>query len=285
MPNFAIKRIALDIGKYNKLAVVKEVDFGLYLDGGNGLEILLPTRYVPQDAAVGDEIEVFIYKDNEDRLIATTEHPYGTVGEFQFMKVKEVSQAGAFLDWGIMKDLLVPYREQSTDMKAGQSYLVYIYLDFITKRIAASARIDKFLDNTPPDYERGQEVDLIIAGETELGYKAIINGSHWGLLYRNEVFCQLSTGEKCKGYIKEVRDDEKIDVSLYSIGYNKVDGIAQQIMAALEQNSGHLPVSDKSAAEQIYSLFSCSKKSFKMAIGSLYKKNLITIEEHGIRKA
>ena len=274
----------MNIGKYNTLTVVKTVNFGLYLDGGNGLEILLPTRYVPKNAAVGDEIEVFIYRDNNGLLIATTDHPYGTVGEFQWMKVKDVSSAGAFLDWGIMKDLLVPHREQKSAMKVGHYYLVHIYLDAATERITASARIDKFLDNIPLDYERNQEVDLIIANETEFGYKTIINNCHWGLIYRNEVFRQLSTGEKCKGYIKEVREDEKIDVSLYPLGYDKVDSIAQQIITALEQNNGYLPVSDKSDAEKIYSLFSCSKKSFKMAIGSLYKKNIIMIEELGIRK-
>ncbi|MDR1524243.1 MAG: GntR family transcriptional regulator [Tannerella sp.] len=276
--------MVLDIGKYNKLKVVKFVDFGLYLDGGEGREILLPKRYVPENVKEGDELEVFIYKDNEDRLIATTEHPYGTVGEFQLMKVKEVSKAGAFLEWGIMKDLLVPFREQKTAMKPGEYYLVYIYADFITKRIVASTRIDKFLDNTPPDYERNREVDLIIAGETDLGYKAIINNSHWGLLYHNEIFRKLSTGERCKGYIKEVREDDKIDVSLYPAGYSRIDGIAQQIVAALERNGGSLPVSDKSDADEIYSLFSCSKKSFKMAIGALYKKKIISIEKHGIRK-
>jgi predicted RNA-binding protein (virulence factor B family) len=260
------------------------VDFGLYLDGGEGREILLPKRYVPENVNVDDELEVFIYRDNEDRLIATTEHPYGTVGEFQWMKVKDVSKAGAFLDWGIMKDLLVPFREQKTAMNPGEYYLVYIYPDFITKRIVASTRIDKFLDNIPPRYERHQEVDLIIAGETALGYKAIINNSHWGLLYHNEIFRKLSTGERCKGYIKEVRDDDRIDVSLYPIGYDKVDSIAQQIVAALERNDGCLPVNDKSDAEDIYALFSCSKKSFKMAIGALYRKNIITIEKHGIRK-
>ena len=276
--------MTLEIGKYNKLKIVKSVDFGLYLDGGDGLEILLPSRYVPQNAEPGNEIEVFIYKDNEERLIATTERPYGIVGEFQYMKVKDVSNAGAFLDWGIMKDLFVPFREQKTDMKVGHSYLVYIYLDFITRRIAASARLDKFLDNVPPDYVKNQEVDLVIAGETDLGYKAIINNSHWGLLYRNEVFKTLSTGEKCRGYIKEIREDDKIDLSLYPVGYDKVDGIANQIMNALEQNNGFLSVNDKSDAEEIYSLFSCSKKSFKMAIGALYKKNIILIEKDGIRR-
>ena len=274
----------MELGKYNKLKIVKAVDFGLYLDSGDGQEILLPTRYVPENAEIGDDIDVFIYKDNEDRPIATTERPLGTVGEFQLMKVKDISNAGAFLEWGIMKDLLVPYKEQKTDMQVGRSYLVYIYLDFITKRIAASTRLDKFLDNIPADYERNQEVDLIIAKETDLGYKVIIDSAHWGLLYRNEVFRNISIGDKCRGYIKEVRDDEKIDVSLYPAGYNKIDGVTRQIMTALEQNNGVLHVGDKSDAEEIYALFSCSKKSFKMAIGTLYKAKKISIEENGIRK-
>ena len=277
------KNQILEIGKYNKLKVVKIVDFGLYLDGGDGLEILLPTRFVPQNAEIDDELEVFIYKDNEERLIATTQRPYGIVGEFQYLKVKETSNAGAFLDWGIMKDLLVPFREQKTDMKTGHNYLVYIYLDFITKRVTASARLDKFLDNVPPDYTQNQEVDLIITGETDLGYKAIINNSHWGLLYRNEVFKTLTTGEKCKGYIKDVREDDKIDLSLYPAGYEKVDDISGSILKKLEENNGFLPVCDKSDASEIYSICSCSKKNFKKAVGLLYKKRLITICDNGIQ--
>ena len=274
---------ALEIGKYNKLKVVKAVDFGLYLDGGNGLEILLPTRYVPENIEIGDEIEVFIYKDNEERLIATTEHPYGTVGEFQYMKVKEASKAGVFLDWGIMKDLLVPFREQKTTMIAGNYYLVYIYLDFVTRRIAASARIDKFLDNIPHDFEHNQEVDIMIADKTDLGYNVIINNSHRGLIYDNEIFRKISKGDKCKGYIKEVREDEKIDVSLQQPGYDKIEGISHHILDILKQNGGYLAVSDNSSAEEIYSLFSCSKKSFKKAIGALYKQQLISIENTGIK--
>ena len=273
----------MEIGKYNTLNVVKKVDFGVYLDGGNGLEILLPTRYVPENCQVDDDIEVFIYHDNEGRLIATTIHPVATVGEFAWMKVREVSDSGAFLDWGLMKDLLVPYREQKMAMKAGRSYLVYVYFDFITKRIVASARIDKFLDNTPPKYEYNQEVNLLVADETDMGYKVIINHLHWGLIYHNEVFRQLAKGEKLKGYIKEIREDEKIDISLFPLGYEKVDGIAQQILQTLQQNGGYLPLHDKSDADEIYSLFACSKKSFKKAIGTLYKQQLITLEKEGIR--
>lgn len=277
--------MTLNIGKYNKLRIVKSVDFGLYLDGGDGQEILLPTRYVPHDVSIGDEIDVFIYHDNEGRLIATTQHPYGIVGEFRYMKVKEVSKVGAFLDWGIMKDLLVPYREQKDEMEAGRYYLVYIYLDFVTKRIVASGRIDKFLDNVPPGYRQNQEVDLIIADKTALGYKVIIDNSHWGLIYANEIFQTVSKGDKCKGFIKGIRDDDKIDVSLYPIGYDRAEGISARIMTLLEQHNGYLPVSDKSDASEIYTLFSCSKKSFKMALGALYKQRLIIIGKDGIWKA
>lgn len=273
----------MEIGKYNTLSVIKEVDFGVYLDGGDGLEILLPTRYVPASCKAGDEVEVFIYHDNEGRLIATTARPHATVGEFAWMKVREVSDAGAFLDWGLMKDLLVPYREQKMEMKAGRSYLVYVYLDFITRRIVASARIDKFLDNIPPVYEPKQEVGLLVADETDIGYKVIINNLHWGLIYHNEVFRTLAKGERLKGYIKTIREDEKIDVSLFPLGYEKVDGIAQQVYNVLRQNNGYLPVHDKSDADEIYALFACSKKSFKKAIGALYKQQLIILEDDGIR--
>jgi predicted RNA-binding protein (virulence factor B family) len=265
------------------LKIIKAVSFGLYLDGKNGEEILLPTRYVPPQAEIGDEIEVFIYNDNEGRPIATTEHPYGTVGEFQYLKVKEVSDAGAFLDWGIMKDLLVPYREQKATLIAGQYYPVYIYLDFITKRIVASTRIDKFLDNLPPDYQYNQEVDLLITDETDLGYKAIINNRHWGLLYKNELFETVKKGERRKGYIKEVREDDKIDLRLSPAGYDKIEGISKKIMSLLAENNGYLELSDKSEASEIHSLLSCSKKSFKKAIGALYRQRLITIEDCGIR--
>lgn len=273
----------MEIGKYNTLCVKKILDFGVYLDGGENVEILLPQRFVPEGAQLDDELEVFIYHDNEGRLIATTLRPYATVGEFQWMKVNEVTKIGAFLDWGLMKELLVPYREQKAEMKVGRWYLVYVYLDFITKRIVASARIDKFLDNTPPLYKQNEEVELIIADETELGYKVIINHLHWGLLYHNEVFRSLRKGEKTKGYIKTVREDEKIDVSLTPLGYDKVEGITEKILQALQENNGRLAVHDKSDADEIHSLFACSKKSFKKAVGSLYKQQLITIEKDGIR--
>lgn len=190
---------------------------------------------------------------------------------------------GAFLEWGLMKDLLVPFREQKMPMREGKWYLVYVHLDHVTKRIVASARVDKFLDNVPPVYEFNQEVDLLVADETEIGYKVIINNLHWGLVYHNEIYRRLERGEHLKGYIKEVREDEKIDVSLTRLGYEKVEGIAGIILDALKVQKGFLAVHDKSPADEIYSLFGCSKKSFKQAIGALYKKKLISIEPAGIR--
>ena len=273
----------VEIGKYNTLKIVKDLDFGVYLDGGDDLEILLPARYVPRNVKPGDEVEVFIYHDNEGRIIATTAKPLAIVGEFQWMECKSVNDMGAFLEWGLMKDLLVPFREQKMPMREGKWYLVYVHLDHVTKRIVASARVVKFLDNIPPVYEFNQEVDLLVADETEIGYKVIINNLHWGLVYHNEIYRRLERGEHLKGYIKEVREDEKIDVSLTRLGYEKVEGIAGIILDALKVQNGFLPVHDKSPAEEIYSLFGCSKKSFKQAIGALYKKKLISIEPTGIR--
>ena len=273
----------VEIGKYNTLKIVKDLDFGVYLDGGNGVEILLPTRYVPKNVKPGDEVEVFIYHDNEGRLIATTARPLATVGEFQFMEVKDVNNAGAFLEWGIMKDLLVPFKEQKMPMREGKWYLVYVRLDPVTGRIMASARIETFLNNTPIDYEQNQEVQLLVADETDLGYKVIINNQHWGLIYYNEVFQRLEKGEHLKGYIKEVREDDKIDVSLTPQGYQKVEGIAGVILEAMKTQGGYIPVHDKSDPDVIYSLFRCSKKAFKQAIGALYKQHLITLEDGGIR--
>ncbi len=273
----------LQIGNYNTLRITKLVSFGVYLDGGDGKEILLPTRYVPKGAKVDDEVQVFIYHDNEGRLIATTLHPKAVVGEFAFMRVKSVNSTGAFLDWGLMKDLLVPFKEQKMAMREGKWYLVYVHLDHLTGRIVASARVEKFLGNVPPEYESNQEVDLLVADDTEIGYKVIVNNSHWGMIYHNQVFQRLERGERLKGYVKEVREDDKLDISLQPLGYQKVDGISQRILEALQMKDGYLPVHDKSDPEEIYSLFRCSKKAFKQAIGSLYKQHRIRIEADGIR--
>ena len=230
-------------------------------------------------------MEVFIYHDNEGRLIATTARPLATVGEFKFMEVKSVNNTGAFLDWGLMKDLLVPFKEQKMPMREGRWYLVYVHLDHITGRIVASARIDKYLDNVMPEYTFNQEVNLLVADETEIGYKVIINNLHWGLVYYNEVFRRLEKGDEIKGYIKEVREDEKIDVSLVPLGYQKIEGLAGTILESLKSQGGFIAVHDKSDPEVIQSLFQCSKKSFKQAIGALYKQHLITLENGGISLA
>jgi len=272
-----------EIGKINHLKVVKELSFGLYLDGGEHGEILIPIRYVPKGCRPGDEIDVFIYFDSEDRIIATTEVPFGMIGDFVLLKVVSVNAVGAFLDWGLSKDLLVPFREQKQTMQEGRWYMVRIYFDKDSNRIVASAKLDAFLDNLPPDYEEGQEVDLIICSETELGFKAIINNLHWGMLYKNEVFQSLEKGQRIKGFIKKVREDEKIDLSLVRPGYGKVDDISEKLMEYLRNNSGFMPLTDKSSPEIIYSLFGISKKAFKMTIGGLYKKGLVLLESNGVR--
>ncbi|MDH6343483.1 putative RNA-binding protein (virulence factor B family) [Parabacteroides sp. PFB2-12] len=279
------KNIKYELGKYNTLTIVKDLDFGVYLDGGDELEILLPARYVPKNVKPGDEVEVFIYHDNEGRLIATTLRPKAIVGEFAFLQVKSVNNIGAFLDWGLMKELLVPFKEQKASMSEGRWYPVYVRVDNITGRIMASARLEKFLDNVPPIYEYNQAVDLLVVDETDLGYRVIINNLHTGMVYHNEVFQQIAKGDRLTGYIKEVREDEKIDVSLTPLGYQKVGGIADTILETLKIQGGFIPLHDKSEPEQIYALFQCSKKAFKQAIGALYKKKLISIGDDGIRLA
>lgn len=279
----------IEPGRYNTLRVVKEVDFGLYLDGGEKGEILLPSKYVPEGTAVNDEIEVFVYFDSEDRLIATTEEPYIMAGEFAFLEVKSVNRVGAFLDWGITaKDLLVPFAEQRALMREGGVYLVYAYVDDVTGRIVASARVDTFLDNTPPAYEQNQAVEILVVQETELGYKVIVENSHWGMVYRNEVFSAINPGDYLTGYVKKVREDEKLDIALQPVGYRKAVGdgaIAERIVEALCSAGGFLPYGDKTDADTIARTFGCSKKNFKKSLGALYKAHRIVILPEGIRLA
>lgn len=272
-----------DIGKLNKLRVVKEVDFGIYLDGGIHGEILMPKRYVPEDCKPEDIIDAFIYMDSADRIIATTEKPFAMVDEFALLTVISVNQVGAFLNWGLMKDLLVPFSEQTVKMEEGKSYMVFIYLDNESRRIAASAKLDQFLDNKPPVFEVGEAVDLIVCSKTEIGYKAIVNNTWWGVLYGNEVFQHLNKGQHIKGYIKKVREDDKIDLSLFKPHYAKVDDISVILMERLEERGGYLEVTDKSTPETIYDVFGVSKKAYKIAVGKLYKEKYITLEKNGIR--
>ena len=272
-----------EIGVYNNLRVIKEVDFGVYLDGGEHEEILLPRRYVPENCKVDDSIRVFIYLDSEDRFIATTETPYAIVGDFALLKVVAVESVGAFLDWGLLKDLLVPFGEQSPTMEKDKSYIVRIYVDKQSNRIAATTRLDRYLDNTPGNFHAAQEVELLICNQTDIGYKAIINGTHWGVLYSNEVFQPLKSGQKIKGYIKKVREDNKIDLSLHKPGYERVDDITDTILNVLKEQGGFISVTDKSSPETINKLFGVSKKTYKKAIGAIYRKRLITMESDGIR--
>ena len=255
----------LQVGKFNKLKVVKTVDFGVYLDGGEKGEILLPRKFVPeQSCSEGGEIDVFVYYDSEDRLIATTQKPYAQVGEFAWLQVKSVNRIGAFLDWGVeAKDLLVPFREQNTDMQQGEFHIVYVYLDFATGRIVASAKLDKFLDNVPPEYEANQPVEIIVTQRTPLGYKVIIDNLHWGVIYHNEIFRPITIGEYLRAYVKQVREDDKIDVMLQLPGYEKIDPLCESILQKLNEAGGVLRLSDKSPAEEIAHYFQCSKKSFK----------------------
>ena len=272
-----------EVGKWNKLKVLKELDFGMYLDAQELGEILLPIRYVPKDLKIGDEIDVFIYFDSEDRVIATTDKPFALVGDFALLEVVAVNDIGAFLDWGLMKDLFVPFREQKLKMEVGHSYVVYIYIDDMGGRILGSAKVENFLDLTPPDFKEGQEVDLIIYTQTDIGYKAIVNNTHTGMLFDNDVFRTLHRGEHTKGYIKKIREDQKIDLILDKPGYEKVDEISKKILDKLTAENGFIPLSDKSPADAIYDTFGISKKTFKKAIGALYKARMIALEDDGIR--
>ncbi len=273
-----------ELGRVNRLNIIRTVEFGVYLDAQNLGEVLMPIRYVPSGSKEGDEVEVFISLDSEDRLIATTDKPVAMVGEFGYMEVVGESQYGAFVDWGLMKDLFVPFREQKLKMEQGRSYLIRVYIDKETNRIAGSGRIERFLDNTPPDFEVGQEVDLYIYSESEMGFSAIINNTHTGILYHSELFKVVRKGMRTKGFIKKIREDDKIDLSLEPIGYKKkIDDLSQRVLDALAKSNGFLALSDKTDPDVIYNALDMSKKNFKKSIGSLFKAGLITISDEGIK--
>lgn len=274
----------MQLGKKNTLTVLRKVDFGFYLDAQEYDSVLLPKRYAPENLQEGDEIEVFIYLDSEDRIIATTETPLAEIGDFAYLTVKEVNKFGAYLDWGLPKDLFVPYREQKLRMTAGKQYWVYVYLDKDTDRIAASAKIDKYLDQYNPPYYEGDEVSIQIHSKTDLGTKVIVDKMYWGIIYENEIFTNLTVGETRIGYIKKIREDLKLDISLSKSGYlNKISDIESTILEALNANNGFLPLHDKSSSDEIKEALNMSKKSFKMAIGGLYKSGKISLEDNGIR--
>lgn len=267
------------VGRYNSLQIVKHTNFGLYLDGAQDGEILLPNRYIPKDVPTEDEdwLNVFVYLDSEDKLIATTEKPKVQVGEFASLKVVEVNSIGVFLDWGLPKDLLLPYSEEKRTLQAGDYCVVHVYLDKHSRRITATARLDRYLDKTPANYQVGQEVDLLVAEATDMGFKAIINNKHWGLIHKNEVFKFLRPGKQEKGYIKEIRADGNIALSLQPVGVEAAGSLNTKILAKLRENGGTLPVSDKSDPQVISGLFGVSKGNFKKAIGALYKQGQIVI--------
>ncbi len=274
----------VQVGKWNRLRIVKDVDFGLYLDGGEDGEILLPKRYVPADAAIDDELNVFIYHDNEHRLIATTQAPLGGVGDIILGEVVTITPQGAFVRWGIMKDLFVPLSQQTSRMVKDGKYLVYIYIDEQTGRAAATERIHKYLSNDPLTVQELEEVDIIIWRKTDIGYPVIINNLHTGVLHFSDVFRDVETGDRMKGFIKKIRTDGKIDVALGERGYSRVEGEGEKIMRMLAEQDGYLPYHDKSDPEEIYEAFGMSKKTFKMTIGRLYKEGKVELTQSGIKQ-
>ncbi len=273
----------IEIGKINSLRVVKFVDFGAYLDGQEKGEILIPKRYIPLTMKVDDIIDVFIYTDSDDRIIATTETPYAKVDEFAYLRVTSVNKVGAFLDWGLLKDLLVPFSEQKQTLEEGNSYIVRVFLDKLTERVAATTKIDKYLNAELPTYQPDDAVEILIHSQTDIGYKAIVDNKFWGILYENEVFRTLKRGQRLTAYIKKVRPDGKIDLNLDKPGFEKIDNLTDRIIEKLKANNGFIGVTDKSSPETIYGMFAASKKTYKKAIGSLFKQRLIEILEDGIR--
>ena len=273
----------IELGKYNQLEVVKEVDFGVYLNGGEEGEILLPKRYVPEGCKPGDVLNVFIYLDNEERLIATTLQPLVQVGEFACLEVAWVNEFGAFLDWGLMKDLFVPFREQKMKMQKGHRYVIHAHVDEESYRIMASAKIERYLSKDMPDYEPGQEVEVMVWQKTDLGYKVIVENRYGGLVYQNEIFQPLQPGMKLTAYVRQVREDGKIDLALQQDGQRKVKDFSDVLLQFIKEQGGYTTLNDKSAAEIIYDTFGVSKKTFKKAVGDLYKKRLVVLEEGGIR--
>jgi uncharacterized protein len=271
------------IGERASLPILHEKTFGLFLDGGDLGEILLPHREIPRGSAIGEFLDVFLYNDSEDRPVATLKSPKVMPGQFGRLKCVDITGVGAFLDWGLPKDLLVPFREQKVRMDVGKHYIVFVFVDPHSGRLIATTRIARHMDQTPPDFRLEQEVDLIIFGKTDLGYKAIIDGTHSGLVFANEVFQDLKPGEALKGYITAIRPDGKINVSLQAAGRAKVDGLEGQILAELEARGGFLPLGDHSPAAEIHEELGVSKRTFKQATGALFKKGKITIENNGIR--
>ncbi|MDF6014829.1 CvfB family protein [Vibrio harveyi] len=276
----------IKIGQINSLEVIKTADFGVFLDGEDYGSVLLPNKYVPEGTELGAHLDVFLYFDSESQLAATIDKPIAQVGEWGLMKIEGINKTGAFVNWGIKeKDLLIPFSEQRARFTAGQNILVYVYTDKASGRIVGTTKFNKWLDKTPANYEVNEQVDLIIAERSQLGYKAIVNGEHWGMIFPSDVFGKLFIGKKLKGYIKQVREDCKIDLALQKVGVAKMDDLSSKVIELLEKKGGFLPLNDKSSPEAIFEAFRTSKGTYKKTIGGLYKAGKIVIEKDGIRLA
>ena len=274
----------IKVGEYNSLQVARAFDFGMYLGEGKDV-VLLPKRFIPPGVKVGDTLKVFVYHDSEDRLIATTQQPKGIIGDIVYLPVVSVTAQGAFMDWGLMKDLFVPKSKQITGMRVGGHYLVKIYLDELTGRVAASEKIEPYLNNEHLTVKELEQVDLLVYRRTDIGYVVIINNQHTGVLHFNDIYQDIQVGDRLKGYIKNIREENKIDVGAGKIGYQRVEDEAGKVMRLLEENNGYLPYNDKSSPEDIYSFFGMSKKTFKMTTGNLYKNRKILFTQTGIKVA
>ncbi|WP_370390971.1 S1 RNA-binding domain-containing protein [uncultured Winogradskyella sp.] len=272
----------LGIGEYCELKILRDTEPGLFLGDDEGNEVLLPNRYVPDTFEVGEKLEVFIYLDNEERLVATTDKPFVTKGDFALLRCNQVNKFGAFLDWGLVKELFCPFKEQAFKMKKGGWYLIYCYLDEETNRLVASSKTNRFLDNSELTVSRFDEVDLIVSHPSEIGMNVIVNKKHLGLVYKDDIFKDIQVGDKLKGIVKKIRRDNKLDISLSQIGYRNIEPNAQFILNELKKKNGFLPLHDKSSPETIKEQVQMSKKSFKKAIGSLYKDRQIEIKDDGI---
>ena len=272
----------IHIGEYNTLTILRETDPGLFLADEEDNEVLLPNRYVPDEFKIWDKIEVFVYLDNDERLVAVTDKPYIKRGDFALLRCNAVTQMGAFLDWGMVKELFCLFKEQAFKMKKGGWYLVHCYLDEKTDRLVASSKTNRFLDNKELTVEQFEEVDLIVSHPSEIGMNVIVNKKHLGLIYNDNIFQDISVGDRLKGVVKKIRPGNKLDISLGQVGYRNIEPNAELIMKELEDNSGYLNLSDKSDPEEIKRVLQMSKKSFKKAVGSLYKQKLIEIKPDGI---
>lgn len=272
----------MEIGKINKLKVIDITDKGVYLEGGEEGHLFVPNRELQEKPAVGDELDVFVYRNAKRDAVASGIIPYAIAGEFDYLTVNEVSAAGALLDWGIAKDLFLPSREQTNKLKADRSYLVYVYYDEQTRQVIATMNIDKHLGLSKPEYKMNQKVDILVAKENEAGYRVIVDNAHWGIIYHSEIFEKVKYGMRTTGYVKCVREDGRIDVALQKQGFRATDSISSLILDELKQNGGFLPFNDKTDSQAIYDTFGCSKKNFKKTIGTLYHQRQILIEEDGI---